>query len=459
MHAGTKIRRRDSETKDLIELPQEETPKYWHNILPDLPEPVPEPKLTKDSKPRRADIIKSLYRLVPKACAAQEYTDLRRVRIPEEVREALMHIGRPMPLHRAHHLEAYLKTPARIYLKREDCLPTGSFKMNTVLAQVYYAKREGFQRMVDGTGAGQTGSAFAWAAKYFGIEAVIFWVRSAWARKRAREIFMKMNGAKVYPSPSKKTPLGRSYLKKDPYHPGSLGIVCGECNETALSDDTITSLQGSVLNYTFLQQTVIGLETLKQLELVDEEPDVMVGCVGAGSNFMGLALPTISERLKGKLECRFISTRIKGITPEIEGEYKYDVLAPGEGPFYKVYTLGVDYHMPDSWAEGLRYHCQGPILAHLTKLGIVETVSYTDREAKEAGKIVMQNEGFLPAPETCFACKSVIDEALKAKETGEEKVIVGNISGHGWISLVGYGQILEIPESESREDYFATHPI
>jgi tryptophan synthase beta chain len=427
-----------------ISLPPEETPRYWHNILPDLPEPLPDPVPELGGEPSRKKVLEMLAGIFTKTGLRQEYSDEPRIRIPEGLWEMFIHVGRPTPLHRAKRLEEHLKTPARIYFKREDTLPTGSFKLNTVLAQLYFAKEEGFTRVVDGTGAGQTGSAVAWAAASLGLRAKIFMVRSSYKQKPLRVTYMKMCGADVTPSPSNETELGRPLFEKDPEDPGSLGIVSCETNEWAAQrrEDTVT-VQGSIFNFVMTQQTIIGLETKKQLELVEEEPDVMFGCVGAGSNFLGFTLPYISERIKGRSRCRFVAVEPSGVAPEVNGEYRYDLLAPGTtGPLYKMYTLGCDYKIPLLVAEGLRYQGTSPLLSFLRNRGLVDAVAVDESAALNAGKICLMKEGFLPAPEPAYAIKAAVDEALRARDEGREEVIVANISGVGFLDLEGYGRAL-----------------
>jgi len=429
---------------DRISLPQDEIPKYWHNLLPELPEPLPDPIPEVGEKPNREKVLKRFRKTWTKETLWQEYAPVVKIRIPDEVLDYYVRIGRPTPLYRARRLEEYLKTPARIYFKREDVLPTGSFKINTVIAQIYYAKKEGFEIVADGTGAGQTGSAVAAVAKAMGLKAKIFQVRAKYKLSPYRAIFMKMCGADYTPSPSPETELGRKYYSQNPEHPGDLGIVTLETMEWAEKHGAY-QIQGSLFNFVMTHQSIIGLETKKQLEIIDEEPDVLISCVGGGSNFMGLIIPFVSEVLKKKAEYKFIGVRPKTCAPEVYGEYRYDLLSKGtKGPLYKMYTLGAEKELPVLVAEGLRYHGCSWMLSYLVHKGIVDVVAIDEEEALKAGALVMGLENFIPAAESAYAVKVAIDEALKAKETGEERVIVAEISGNGFLDLEAWGRKLGI---------------
>ncbi|MDW8021526.1 MAG: TrpB-like pyridoxal phosphate-dependent enzyme [Nitrososphaerota archaeon] len=425
-----------------VSLPADELPRYWYNILPDLPEKLPEP-LNEDGRLERLKEI-----LIPE-CIRQESSNERWVRIPEEVRELYMRAGRPRPLHRALGLEMMLKTPARLYYKREDLSPTGSHKVNTALAQVYYAAEAGYSRVVTETGAGQWGTAVAYAASLMGLRSTIYWVREAYEWKAERRIFMKLYGAEVLASPSNKTEFGRKLLKQDQEHKGTLGIAISEAAEDALKNDDTAYPVGSVLNYVLMHQTVIGLEVVKQLEILDEVPDMMIGCLGGGSNFGGFTLPMIGKVLRREVDkkIRFLAAQSEAAPNLVKGIYQYDFPDTAQIlPRIKGYTLTHSFNMPSIWAEGLRYHMASPIISLLKKMGVVEAVSYPKDEKAvfEAARMFIQAEGFLPAPESSYAIRAMIDEALKAKETGEEKIIVANISGHGFLDLEAYRRVLNL---------------
>ncbi|MEM4467026.1 MAG: TrpB-like pyridoxal phosphate-dependent enzyme [Nitrososphaerota archaeon] len=425
-----------------VSLKVEDLPRYWYNILPDLPEKLPEP-LNEDGR------LEKLKDIIIPECLRQEYSTERWIKIPDEVLELYMRAGRPRPLHRAVGLEKKLKTPARLYYKREDLSPTGSHKVNTALAQVYYAAEAGYSRVVTETGAGQWGTAVAYAASLMNLRSTIYWVREAYEWKPERRRFMKLYGAEVLASPSEKTEFGRSLLKQNPDHKGTLGIAISEAAEDALKNDDTIYPVGSVLNYVLLHQTVIGLETIKQLEIIDEIPDIMIACLGGGSNFGGFTLPMIGKMLRGEIEkkIRFIAAQSEAAPNLVKGVYQYDFPDTAKIlPRIKGYTLTHDYVMPTIWAEGLRYHMASPIISYLKHRGIVEAVAYPadERAVFEAARMFVQAEGFLPAPESSYAVRAMIDEALKAKEKGEEKVIVANISGHGFLDLEAYSRVLNI---------------
>jgi len=425
-----------------VSLSIDELPKYWYNILPDLPGKLPEP-LNEDG---RLEKLKDI--LIPE-CLRQEFSNERWVKIPEEIRELYIRAGRPRPLHRAVGLEKMLKTPARLYYKREDLSPTGSHKVNTAIAQVYYAAEGGYSRVVTETGAGQWGTAVAYAASLMGLKSTIYWVREAYEWKPERRRFMKLYGAEVLASPSDRTEFGRKMLKNDPDHKGTLGIAISEAAEDALKHpDTIYPV-GSVLNYVLMHQTVIGLEVVKQLEIIDEVPDIMIGCLGGGSNFGGLILPMIGKVLRKEVDkkIKFLAAQSEAAPNLVKGVYQYDFPDTAQIlPKIKGYTLTHSFVMPPIWAEGLRYHMASPIISYLKNIGLVEAVAHPKDEKAvfEAARMFIQAEGFLPAPESSYAIRAMIDEAVKAKETGEEKVIIANISGHGFLDLEAYSRVLNI---------------
>ncbi|MEM3596699.1 MAG: TrpB-like pyridoxal phosphate-dependent enzyme [Candidatus Bathyarchaeia archaeon] len=429
--------------KDQISLPTDELPTHWYNILPDLPEPLPPPK-EPETGPSRMEY---LARTMIKECLRQEMSSEGWIPIPEEIRELYIHMGRPRPLYRAKRLEKRLGLKkVRLYYKREDLSPTGSHKTNTAVAQAYYALKEGKTTLSTETGAGQWGTALAYAARLLGLECVIFWVKSVYDWKTDRRTLMKLLGAKVYASPSKETSIGRETLSKNSAHPGSLGIAISEGLEYTETHEGCVYCLGSVLNHVLMHQSIIGLETIKQFDLIDEKPDLIVGCLGGGSNFGGIALPFIGEVLKGKRECEFLAAQSLAAPNLVKGEYKYDFGDVAEHtPLIKVYTLGHKTEMPPIKADGLRYHAAAPIISMLRHHNIVKAVAYpTDEKAIfEAAKIFLQSEGWLPAPESSYAIRAGIDEALKAERAGEEKVICMNISGHGFLDLMAYKEKLE----------------
>lgn len=383
-----------------------------------------------------------------KECLGQEMSDQSWVAIPEEIRELYIHMGRPRPLYRAKRLENALHLKkTKLYYKREDLSPTGSHKTNTAIAQAYYAKKEGKTTLSTETGAGQWGTALAYAAKLLDLQCVVFWVKSVYDWKNERRIMMKLLGAKVYSSPSKETKTGREILSKDPNSPGSLGIAISEGLEYTEAHEGSVYCLGSVLNHVMMQQSVIGLETIKQFDSIDEKPDLIVGCLGGGSNFGGIALPFIGEVLKKKRECEFLASQSEAAPNLVKGEYKYDFGDVGEHtPLLKVYTLGHRTRMTPIRADGLRYHAAGPIISLLRKHNIVKAVAYPADEKSifEAARMFVQTEGWLPAPESSYALRAGIDEALKAEKAGQEKTICMNISGHGWLDLAAYQEKLNI---------------
>lgn len=424
--------------KNQISLPIDEMPTTWYNILPDLPEPLPPPK-EPDEGPSR---LKFLSKTMIGECLKQESSSQRWVPIPEEVRTLYTQMGRPRPLYRARRLEKYLRLKkTRIYYKREDLSPTGSHKTNTAIAQAYFAAKEGKGTVVTETGEGQWGTALAYAARLLDLECVVFWVRSVYDWKYDRRTMMKLFGATVHASPSEKTRIGREILAKNPKHPGSLGIAVSEGLEYTEKSEKRVYCLGSVLNHVLMHQSIIGLETIKQFEMVDDNPDLIVACLGGGSNFGGIALPFVGEVLKKKRECEFLASQSMAAPNLVQGQYIYDFADVAEHtPLLKMYTLGHKTEMPPIKADGLRYHGAAPIISLLRNHGIVKATAYpTDEKAAfEAAKIFLQCEGWLIAPESSYAVRATIDEALKNEKAGEEKVICMNISGHGFLDISAY---------------------
>lgn len=415
---------------------EEILPKYWYNIIPDLPKPLPPPRDPPDAEFSRIDLLR---KIMPKEVLRQQFTVERFIKIPEEVREAYLNIGRPTPLMRARRLEEMLDTPAKIYFKFEGATPTGSHKINTALPQAYFAKVEGINHVVTETGAGQWGTAVALSARMFNMSSTIFMVRVSYEQKPQRRTIMQLYGAEVYPSPTSLTEFGRKILRENPTHPGSLGIAMSEAIEYALANN-YRYLVGSVLDVVILHQSVIGQETMKQLDLMGEEPDILIGCVGGGSNFGGFTFPFIGAK-RGE---KYIAVGSYEVPKFSKGEYTYDFPdSAGLLPLVKMITLGKDYIPPPIYAGGLRYHGVAPSLSLLVKEGVVEWREYSEAEIFEAAKMFAEAQGIVPAPESAHAIRAVIDEALLAKKNKEKKVIVFNLSGHGLLDLPNYESMMK----------------
>ncbi|MBI5000464.1 MAG: TrpB-like pyridoxal phosphate-dependent enzyme [Euryarchaeota archaeon] len=423
-----------------ITLNDNELPKRWYNIQPDLPEPLSPPKDPEHGESR----VKALPEMLLGECLRQEFSPDKWIDIPEPVRELYVQAGRPRQLFRAKRLEKALKTPARLYYKAEFYSPTGSHKVNTALAQAYYAQKEGYERISTETGAGQWGTALAYGASLVGLPSIVFWVRAVHDWKHDRKNLMKLYGAEVHASPSNLTGAGRALYNQNPKHPGSLGIAVSEGLEVAKNDDkTIYSL-GSVLNHVLMHQTVIGLEAQKQFEIAEDYPDVVISCLGGGSNFGGFALPFVGDRLTKKRDIRFIAAQSE-VAPNLTGEYKYDFADHAElTPMMKMYTLGHRKEMRPIKGDGLRYHAAAPVLSLLRKHGIIDTIAYPadEKHVFEHARTFVRTEGFLPAPESAYSVACAIDEALACKERKEEKCIAFNISGHGFMDMGGYSEVL-----------------
>jgi tryptophan synthase beta chain len=436
-------------------LPESKIPERWYNIVPDLPRP-PAPVLHPGTKqPVGPDDLAPLF---PMALIAQEVSTDRFVPIPEEVRE-VYRLWRPTPLFRAVRLEKALGTPAHIYYKYEGVSPAGSHKPNTAVAQAYYNKQEGVKRITTETGAGQWGSALAMACNFFGIELKVYMVKVSYHQKPYRRSMMEVWGANVVPSPSPDTNAGRAILAEDPESPGSLGIAISEAVEDAATrDDTKYSL-GSVLNHVLMHQTVIGEEALVQMELAGEYPDVVIGCVGGGSNYAGVAFPFMRDRLAGKTKTRFVAVEPAACPSLTKGEYRYDFGdTAAMTPLVKMHTLGHTFIPAGIHAGGLRYHGMAPLICELYDQGFIEAKAYHQNPVFEAAVRFARTEGIIPAPESAHAVRAAIDEALAAKEAGQKRVILFNLSGHGHIDLAAYDQYLsgkledyEYPEEKVRE--------
>ncbi len=420
--------------KTKFTLEESQIPKAWYNIVPDLgglPLPVLHPGT---GKPISVDDLKPIF---PMALTQQEVSTKSYIEIPEEVLDAYR-LWRPTPLYRARRLEKALGTPAHIYYKHEGVSPTGSHKPNTAVAQAYFNMKEGVRRLTTETGAGQWGSALSFACNLFGLECKVYMVRISYEQKPYRRVMMETWGAKVVPSPSQDTHAGREILQQQPDTPGSLGIAISEAIEDAASDEKTKYSLGSVLNHVLLHQTVIGLEAIKQMELAGENPDVVIGCVGGGSNFAGLVLPFIKRKLDGD-NMRAIAVEPTACPTLTRGIFAYDFGDSAQlTPLLPMFTLGHRFVPPEIHAGGLRYHGDSPLLCELVRRGLIEARAYTQTQVFEAAEIFARAEGIIPAPETAHAIKAAIDEALEAKRTGEPKCILFNLSGHGHFDLSAY---------------------
>lgn len=420
------------ETK--IMLSEEEMPTAWYNIQADLPKPL-EPYLNPQTQePGGLALPPPLF---AEELSKQESSKERWIDIPGKVMD-MYRLYRPTPLFRARRLEAALGTPARIYYKNEGWSPPGSHKPNTAIAQAYYAKEQGVKRIATETGAGQWGSALALACRLLGLECSVYMVKVSYDQKPYRRIMMETWGADVTPSPSKKTNAGRKILEDDPECSGSLGIAISEAVEDAAThDDTLYSL-GSVLNHVLLHQTIIGLECKKQFEKVDDYPDVVFGCIGGGSSLGGISLPYVKDKLEGK-DVRIVAVEPTACPSLTKGVYAYDFGDTAHlAPIAKMYTLGHTFIPDPIHAGGLRYHGDAPLICSIYDQKLMEAVAYHQKPVFEAALMFAQTEGIIPAPETAHAIKATIDEANKCKASGEEKSILMNFTGHGYLDLAAY---------------------
>jgi len=421
-------------------LDEKDMPTHWYNILPDLPEPLPPVLHPGTGQPVTPDDLAPLF---PMSLIMQEFSPESYIEIPEEVQE-IYRTWRPTILHRAHRLEKALDTPAKIFYKYEGTSQAGSHKPNTAVAQAYYNKQEGVKRITTETGAGQWGSALAMGCMFFGIELKVYMVKISYEQKPYRRILMETWGAQCVPSPSTDTKAGRDMLAKDPDCTGSLGLAISEAVEDAVGrDDTHYSL-GSVLNHVLLHQTIIGEETRLQMEMADAYPDIIVGCIGGGSNFSGQFLPWIRDKISGKKpDLRIICVEPKAAPTLTRGPYTYDFGdVAGLTPLLKMYTLGHDFIPPPVHAGGLRYHGMAPIICHLYNLGLIEARAEHQMATFEAGVQFARTEGIITAPEPCHDLRVAIDEALKCKEEGKSKNILIAHSGHGHFDLAAYDAYL-----------------
>ena len=418
-----------------ILLDQEEMPRRWYNIQADLPFPPSPPIHPATKQPIGPADLAPLF---PMELIKQEVSQERFIDMPGPVIEALQ-LWRPTPLRRARRLEQALQTTAKIYYKYEGVSPPGSHKPNTAVAQAFYNKAAGTKRLTTETGAGQWGSALAFASKLFDLECLVYMVRISFEQKPYRKSMMHVWGADVVPSPSDRTAAGRRILAEDPKSTGSLGIAISEAVEDAAQrDDTKYSL-GSVLNHVLMHQTVIGEEAILQMERANAMPDLVVGCVGGGSNFSGLAFPFMRDRLQGRSKTRFLAVEPEACPSITKGKYTYDFGDTGEmTPLVKMHTLGHRFVPDGIHAGGLRYHGMAPLVSALVDHGLIEAVAYPQRAVFDAAVQFARAEGTIPAPETAHAIRAVIDEAVRARDHGESPVILFNLSGHGLLDLAAY---------------------
>ena len=415
-------------------LSENDIPKQWYNVQADMPSPL-EPALHPGTKdPAGPDDFAPLF---PMELIMQEVSQDRWIDIPEPVRD-MYKTWRPTPLIRAINLEKALGTPAKIYYKYEGVSPVGSHKPNTAVAQAFYNKVEGTKQIVTETGAGQWGSALAYACNQFGIESKVFMVSASYNQKPYRKSMMQAWGGTVTSSPSTETESGKKILENDPNSTGSLGIAISEAVEIAAQNETTKYALGSVLNHVLMHQTVIGQEAIMQMEMANAYPDIVIGCSGGGSNLAGISFPFIPEKLKGK-NTRLIAVEPAASPSLTKGKFAYDFGdAIGMTPLLKMHTLGHTFVPNPIHAGGLRYHGMAPLLSALYDAGVYEAKSYNQNECFEAGVLFAKNEGIIPAPEPTHAIKAAIDEALICKETGEEKNILFNLCGHGHLDLSAY---------------------
>src|SRR6266705_2151850 len=397
-----------------VNLTQDELPSNWYNIQSDLPEQLPPPL---DPSTRQPVNPQALERIFAKELIRQEMSLEKSIRIPEKV----------------------LKTPAKIYYKAEYLSPTGSHKPNTAIAQAYYNSQQGTGRLVTESGAGQWGSALAFASAIFKLKCKVYMVRVSYDQKPGRRTMMETYGAEVTASPSSDTKFGRSLLDRNKEHPGTLGIAISEALEDTVTHEDSRYCLGSVLNHVLLHQSIIGLEAKKQFESIDVEPDIIAGCIGGGSNFAGFAYPFMSDKLKGSSDYRFVACEPKAVPSTTRGVYTYDFGDTAEmTPLLKMYTIGHKYASPPIHSGGLRYHGKAPSLCYLINKGHVRSVAYHQTEVFQAARTFAQTEGMIPAPETAHCIKYVIDEAIRCKESNEQKVIAFNNCGHGLLDLKPY---------------------
>jgi tryptophan synthase beta chain len=435
-------------------LKTDDLPTAWYNILPDIAgsgiAPLP-PLHPGTGEPVTPDLLTPLF---PMALIQQEVSTDAWIDIPGGVLD-VYRLWRPTPLYRARRLEQALQTPAHIYFKYEGTSPAGSHKPNTAVAQAFYNKEAGIKRLVTETGAGQWGSALAMACSFYGMECLVFMVKASYNQKPYRRIFMETFGAEVRSSPTSTTESGKKILEENPDSSGSLGIAISEAIDVAAQDPTTNYSLGSVLNHVLLHQTVIGQEAKKQMEMAGEEPDVVIGCVGGGSNYAGLAYPFMQDRLQGKSQTRFLAAEPAACPTLTKGKFAYDFADTGQmTPLLPMYTLGHTFVPAPVHAGGLRYHGDSPSLSLLVRGGHMEARAYTQNPIFEAAIQFAKTQGIIPGPEPAHAIRAVTDEAVEARESGREKVILFNLSGHGHFDMQAYDDYLagRLPEVEFRQE-------
>jgi tryptophan synthase beta chain len=416
-------------------LSEERIPKFWYNLVADLPQAPPPVLHPGTLKPIGPDDLAPLF---PMTLIQQEVSTERMIEIPEPVREVYRQ-WRPSPLHRARRLEKILDTPARIYFKNEGVSPAGSHKPNTAVPQAFYNRESGIRRITTETGAGQWGSSLAFAGAVFGIEVSVYMVRVSYDQKPYRRALMEAYGARCVASPSNETESGRAILAKDPHHRGSLGIAISEAVELAAQRDDTKYALGSVLNHVMLHQTVIGQEAMEQFQMANDYPDVVIACTGGGSNFAGIAFPFLGEQLRGGKKVRVIAVEPSACPSLTKGPYAYDFGDTAHlTPLMKMHTLGSTFTAPGFHAGGLRYHGMGPLVSFVKELGLIEARGYQQTACFDAGVLFARAEGIVPAPESNHAVRAAVDEALRCKEEGVSRSILFNLSGHGHFDMQAY---------------------
>jgi len=416
-------------------LDETQIPKSWYNLAADLPQPLP-PVLHPGTKQPVGPA--DLEPLFPMALILQEVSAERYIDIPEPIRD-VYRLWRPSPLYRARRLEQALGTPAKIYYKYEGVSPAGSHKPNTAVPQAWYNKEQGIKKLSTETGAGQWGSSLAFAGSLFGIDVTVFQVRVSYDQKPYRRALMETYGARCLPSPSDQTDSGRAILAKDPNSPGSLGIAISEAVEMAAKNPDVKYSLGSVLNHVLLHQTVNGQEAIKQMEMAGDDPDVIIGCTGGGSNFAGLVFPFLGLQLRGGRRRRIVAVEPAACPTLTRGKYAYDFGDTAHlTPLVKMHTLGSTFIPPGFHAGGLRYHGMAPIVSHIYELGLIEAVAYHQKACFDAGVQFARCEGIVPAPEATHAVRCAVDEALRCKQMGKAETILFNLSGHGHFDMGAY---------------------
>ncbi len=416
-------------------LAQDDIPTHWYNLLSDFPEPMPPPLHPATQQPVTLEDMLAIF---PENLVAQEMSQERWIEIPAPVRE-IYALWRPTPLLRAVRLEQALRTPAHIYYKYEGVSPAGSHKVNTSVAQAYYNKQAGTKRLATETGAGQWGASLAMACSLFGLECTVYMVKVSYQHKPYRRMLMHTWGATVFPSPSEKTEYGRKVLEQDPKCPGSLGMAISEAIEDTVHTPNTKYSLGSVLNHVCLHQTVIGQESIRQMELADEDPDVIIGCAGGGSNFAGLSFPFLQRKIREKRPYRILAVEPEACPTLTKGDLRYDSGDTAElTPLLMMYTLGHAFMPPPIHAGGLRYHGMAPMVSHLLKLGLIEAAAYPQTKVFDSAALFARSEGIVPAPESAHAVHAAVTEARQAREENKKRVILFNLSGHGLLDLSAY---------------------